>query len=497
MVALSSFRGSRACLLALSLVSCVAASDAEPEEQDLSEVRFYGVPIRGFDASLPEVDAIGYDLKLSHRGEVSRPLLSRLGGSVGPSERAVVFDASCTVTYVATSSIEAFPVNFFHARLKNVKWQGRALTTSALDPTTLRVNLGKRVAKGKAIQITFDYEIIPKELARLTSQTPSGLIDTGDTFYTASWPTKGRYWLPLRDAPKDGAMFAAALDFPSGYTLVANGDLLSRSTAGGRSTATFVAKSVMPPYDFFVGASKAWVERDLPSARSGKKVATYMRREHDEAGRPMFEFMPRALDFYESHFGAFRFERAGFVEAPTTWGGGGMEHATIVAIDPLSFAERDKELRHTAAHELAHHWGGNLLRVAFWADLWLSEGFTDYMSFRFLEDVDPDDAAQRWRDAKDITREITRRHPLRPIADDTNVSVVFDSLVYKKGAWVLQVIENKLGRTKFDAFLRGWFTRNAFSAVSTRMLQSELERETSTSFDTLFKKAVYGIDLPE
>ena len=74
---------------------------------------------------------------------------------------------------------------------------------------------------------------------------------------------------------------------------------------------------------------------------------------------------------------------------------------------------------------------------------------------------------------------------------------IFDGIVYVKGAWVLRTLEEAVGREKFDAFLKGWFTRHKHKAVTTEMLQKELESELGRSFETLFTSAVYGTGLPE
>lgn len=44
----------------------------------------------------------------------------------------------------------------------------------------------------------------------------------------------------------------------------------------------------------------------------------------------------------------------------------------------------------TIAHELAHQWSGNLVTPKFWDDLWLNEGFADYVSYEGVDSVRPE-----------------------------------------------------------------------------------------------------------
>ena len=39
----------------------------------------------------------------------------------------------------------------------------------------------------------------------------------------------------------------------------------------------------------------------------------------------------------------------------------------------------------TLLHELAHHWFGNIVTMKWWDDLWLNEGFAQYMAYLAID----------------------------------------------------------------------------------------------------------------
>lgn len=481
-------------LAGLLLFACGGASvaDGNPTTDvgDDELVSFHGVAVRDVDMTLPDVDTLGYDVTLAYRGEETRSLAGR-------DVRTPVFSATVTATYVATSVLSSLVVDFRNPHLGRVSSGQKTLAFQAEDADHVRVALGRTVRAGTAFRVTFAYEVLSREIDDREAED-GGLVVTPTSVYSASWPRKGRWWLPLRDSPRDGAMFTAKLTFPAAYTVVSNGLAKGVETdAAGTKTWSFELLTPTPSYGFFVGASTDWIRTDATSSR-GIPMPSWLTKAHVGKRDAILGGTPKAVDFLDSTYGPFPYPQAGFVEAPTTWGGGGMEHATVVAIDPRDFDGPAIDARHTAIHELCHHYSGNALRIATWADFWLSEGFTEYLTLRAIESVDGKEAADaRWKTAIADAKVLAPRHPLRPKNDALDVREIFDGIVYAKGAWVLRVLETTVGRAAFDAFLAKWFAAHKYQAVTTATFQKELEASFGRSFAPLFDTAVYGVGLPE
>ena len=117
------------------------------------------------------------------------------------------------------------------------------------------------------------------------------------------------------------------------------------------------------------------------------------------------------------------------------------------------------------------------MRIRTWNDFWLSEGFTEYLTARFLSANDGPEAKKAvfrgyLTQALDADRD--NAHPVRPADPEVDVLTIFDATSYQKGALVLHALERVVGEDKLIEFLRGWFDRHAFSAV----LTSDLRRSS-------------------
>ena len=118
-------------------------------------------------------------------------------------------------------------------------------------------------------------------------------------------------------------------------------------------------------------------------------------------------------------------------------------------------------------------WSGNLVTNATWRDFWLNEGVTVYLERRILEEVfgrrRVDMEATLDRQALD--EELARLDPpdqilhidLRGRDPDDGMNQV----PYLKGDLFLRLLEETVGRTRFDSFLRAYFDHFAFRSITT------------------------------
>ncbi|NXS37058.1 AMPN Aminopeptidase, partial [Pomatostomus ruficeps] len=124
------------------------------------------------------------------------------------------------------------------------------------------------------------------------------------------------------------------------------------------------------------------------------------------------------------------------------------------------------------AHELAHQWFGNLVTLRWWNDLWLNEGFASYVEYLGADSAEP-----TWN-IKDLmvlnelyavmaTDALASSHPLSFREDEINtpaqISEVFDSIAYSKGASVLRMLSSFLTEDIFKQGLQSYLHTFAYS----------------------------------
>ena len=149
----------------------------------------------------------------------------------------------------------------------------------------------------------------------------------------------------------------------------------------------------------------------------------------------------------------FRADKYGIAETPYL----GMEHQTIIAYgagyrnDAMAGIDWGFDGLHQ--HELAHEWFGNQLTPPEWADLWLNEGFAQYLQPLYAE--------SRLGDAKaaellGIYRRFVRnRQPVAPRAV-LNSRQAYNNDIYFKGALVLHTLRYLVGDDAFFEIVRRW-----------------------------------------
>jgi aminopeptidase N len=139
------------------------------------------------------------------------------------------------------------------------------------------------------------------------------------------------------------------------------------------------------------------------------------------------------------------------------------------------------------AHELAHSWSGNLVTNSSWDDFWLNEGFTVYFENRIMEQLYSKEIADmlaliEFQELEKTIKSVDKsEHPedsrLKLNLANRDPEEGLSDIAYVKGAFFLKSLENKVGRKRFDHFLKNYFQHFAFKTINTEQFENYLNAQ--------------------
>jgi aminopeptidase N len=319
--------------------------------------------------------------------------------------------------------------------------------------------------------IVVHYETSPGAAA-LQWLTPEQTAGRRHPFlYSQGQAILTRSWIPTQDSPGIRQTYEARIVVPGALRAVMSAESLTPAgidVPEGRAF-DFRLKHPVPPYLFALAVG------DLAFRELGPRSGVYAEPATVDAAAFEFADVERMISAAESLLGPYRWGRYDLLVLPPSFPFGGMENPLLTFATPTVLAG-DRSLVSLVAHELAHSWSGNLVTNATWSDFWLNEGVTTYVEHRIMEALYGTEHADMLAvlERRDLLEEIDRLGGLQ--SRDTVLHVDLRGrdpddgatrIPYDKGAALMTLLEHTVGRQRFDAFLKAYFDRFAFTSIET------------------------------
>jgi hypothetical protein len=300
---------------------------------------------------------------------------------------------------------------------------------------------------------------------------------------TFLWPRFCGNLFPCKSIPSDG------LSFTMDLVGVAMGD-----KAVFPASIPADAPSYMPAF-----ALGDYTYIKLGQTTAGTEVGVYHLPGEEAVTMTGTKDLTAFFDWYEKTYGAYTFgSKVASVSA--NWGPGafgGMEHhpywhvAREAMSDPV-----------THAHEAAHGWFGDGVRIACWEDFVLSEGTVTYLAARAIEAVNGAAAGQAvWDEYQTeldavLPTEDTILMPNTCNEIDLITNALWSNITYMKGAFFYKAVEAQVGRDKLDGALRKFYGTHKNGAVRMQDMIDAIQSETGADISVLANGWLKGLGKP-
>ena len=313
-------------------------------------------------------------------------------------------------------------------------------------------------------------------------------VDAGGehlTLATDLEPTSARRVLPCWDEPVFRARFRLTVDLGAGTSAYSNMPVAdSAPLAGGGHRVAFEATPPMPTYLLaLVAGDLERVEETVAGTRVGVVAG------RGKQGRTAYPLAASAAllrylnDYFALPYPLPKLDQiaiaGGFSGGMENWGAIVYNESRLL-VDPATATEATRQRVHgLIAHEMAHQWFGNLVTMAWWDNLWLSEAFAEWAAIKANTQAFTE--AHLWlreKGAAEIAMELDARattHPIQqPVTRDSEAESAFDTITYDKGSGFLRMLEAYLGETVFRDGIRAYLKRHQYANTTSADLWTAL-----------------------
>lgn len=210
-----------------------------------------------------------------------------------------------------------------------------------------------------------------------------------------------------------------------------------------------------------------------------------------------FVHLEDALDAYEARFGPYLWPRLGYCLVP--FSSGAMEHATNISY-PRVAANGSLAYETIMAHELSHHWFGDLATCNHEGEMWLNEGWAVYCEYVFTEWVYGRDAYKN--DVRANHDEMVHLVHLREGGylelDSIPHQYTYGDNVYLRGSDVAHTLRGYMGDSLFWIGLQYHFANSQYTDVTSAQFRDNLIAATGQTFlNDYFNDWVFNAGWPQ
>ncbi|MCB0480549.1 MAG: T9SS type A sorting domain-containing protein [Flavobacteriales bacterium] len=301
----------------------------------------------------------------------------------------------------------------------------------------------------------------------------------------------GKTWHPCFDNFVERAKYTVAIKTSGGRIGVGSGILQKTDTLGGDTTVNhWMLSQTIPTYLYGISITNY---KELKSSVQGLNgmvpISLFARASDTNAMKALTRNLDTIFHIFENRFGPYLWDKIGYQVTPI----GAMEHATNISI-PLGIPES------TVAHELAHHWWGNLVTCETDRDMWINEGMAVFCAYVYHEDLYG--RANYLQESRSDHYDVVKNAHLVdgdyfPLSGVPRVHTYSSYHVYKRGGLIANNLRTYLGDQDFFNGMKAVLDSFKFNSANSYDIKRVLEKSTGKDLTSFFDRWIFEPGFPD
>ena len=308
-------------------------------------------------------------------------------------------------------------------------------------------------------------------------------------------------WFPTIDAPNQKMTQEIEITVPNKYVTLSNGALINQIKKGKNRTDHWKLDKKHAPYLAFIGVGEFEIIKDN---YKNIPVDYYVEKEYAPYAKEIFGLTPEMIGFFETKLGVdFPWNKYSQIVV-RDYVSGAMENTTAVVHGEQAYQKPGQLIdnniqENTIAHEIFHHWFGNLVTSESWSNLALNESFANYSEYLWREykygkvnaEMHLFDQVEAYKNAQDAKNKSLVRFTYDDRED------LFDLVSYNKGGAILHMLRKVVGDKAFFEGLKQYLTKYQYQSAEVHQLRLVFEELTGKDLNWFFNQWFYGAGHPD
>lgn len=404
------------------------------------------------------------------------------------SQNSVVLDA------------KGFDIDYIHL----ITEAGSQALSYQYDSLKITIQLDKEYTREQAYELEIKYTSKPNELEEGGSKaiaSDKGLYfinplgedkEKPRQIWTQGETEASSCWFPTIDSPNEKTTQEIYITIDTNFTTISNGLLIySRDNGDGSKTDYWKQDKPHAPYLFMMAIGEF---AEIKDSWKGLEVNYYVEKKYAPYAKGVFGITPEMLSFFSEILGyEYPWDKY-YQVAVRDYVSGAMENTSAaIFLEEIQLTDReqlDENWDYIIAHELFHHWFGDLVTCESWSNLALNEAFANYAEYLWFEykyGRDRADFHGKTEQEEYLQESISKQAPIVRY-NYHHREDMFDRHSYNKGGRVLHMLRKYVGDDAFFTSLKHYLHKNEFTDAEIHELRLAFEETTGEDLNWFFNQ---------